>query len=268
MYRLAAFDVDGTLLKSDSSLSEATHQALKTMKESGIEIVISSGRPLPGVELIQDLVGKDLVRYLSSFNGGRIVDTWSDNQVIFEAILPPAEVGEICDFLADYDVDINTYDDHNVLGLKEPNHQYMAHEAQLTGMPIKIENFVETEAKVNKLMVTGDPAYLETVRQDLPEDWFNRWNIVKSAPYFLEFNPVDANKGAGLAHLSQEIGVDQAQTMAFGDQENDLTMIEWAGLGVAMGNAVASVKAVADFVTHTNDEEGISHVVDQFINKN
>ena len=92
--------------------------------------------------------------------------------------------------------------------------------------------------------------------------WFN---IVKSAPYFLEFNPLEANKGDSLRNLAEVLAIKQEEIMAFGDQENDLPMIEWAGMGVAMGNAVLSVKEAANYVTATNDEEGICQAVDHLV---
>ena len=264
MYKLAVFDLDGTLLTSEHQVSSATYGALKDLKRNDIEVVISSGRPLPGVKKIQEQVGKELVRYLSSFNGGKIVDSCQNGRVLFQAALSDEEVREITEWMLEKDVDINTYDDQNVLALHQPKYPYMQYEADLVSLPIRVFDF-RGRVLANKVMITGEPDYLDRLRCELPADWENRFNIVKSAPYFLDFNPLEANKGDSLRNLAEVLAIKQEEIMAFGDQENDLPMIEWAGMGVAMGNAVLSVKEAANYVTATNDEEGICQAVNHLV---
>ncbi|MGL5689126.1 MAG: HAD hydrolase family protein, partial [Weissella cibaria] len=116
-----------------------------------------------------------------------------------------------------------------------------------------------------KFMFIGDEADVDRWREALPQAIRDKYYIVKSTPQHLEFMHKDATKGSGLLALAELLGIDRSETMALGDQQNDLTMIEAAGLGVAMGNAVPEVKAIADVETTTQNEDGVGVAVEKWV---
>ena len=116
-----------------------------------------------------------------------------------------------------------------------------------------------------KIMMIDKPALLDKAISGLPANMRDSYTVLKSAPYFLEIlNPL-VNKGYGVKMLAEKLGLQQSEVMAIGDQENDLAMIEYAGTGVAMGNAIESVKKIAQFVTKSNREDGVAHVIEELV---
>ena len=114
-------------------------------------------------------------------------------------------------------------------------------------------------------MIIDEPEKLEEVLENIPKELFDKYTIVRSAPFFLEFLNKDANKGTALKALCETINIPIEKSIAVGDEENDQHMIKLAGLGVAMGNARDSIKEIANYVTCSNNEHGVAKVIDKFI---
>ena len=114
-------------------------------------------------------------------------------------------------------------------------------------------------------MIVDEPEKLEEIMQNIPQEFHDKYTIVKSAPFFLEFLNKKANKGNALKSLCENINLPIEQSIAVGDEENDQHMIKYAGLGVAMGNARQSIKEISDYITDTNDNHGVAKVIDKFI---
>jgi Cof subfamily protein (haloacid dehalogenase superfamily) len=116
-----------------------------------------------------------------------------------------------------------------------------------------------------KLVVIEDPDVLDGLKQRMIHRFDDRLYISKSLPYFLEFASPDVTKAAGLDFVAEHVGFSRAQTVAFGDGENDIELVEWAGYGVAVANAHERVKEVADFVCPSVDDEGVAQVLEAFL---
>lgn len=267
MYQLFAFDVDGTLVNSDKEVTPKTQVALEKLHDLGHKVVISSGRPFHGVELIADKVGADLIDYVSCFNGGLVKDLHS-GQVVTQSQLSLEEVKVLARQAQEGGVDIHFYNDTQLLTPQAPQHDYMTIEEKLVDMPITVIDLDDLTDGTTKVMFTGPPKLLDQVQAQLPADYPDRFSIVKSEPYFLEFNPKGIDKGSSLAILADQLGLDKSEVMTFGDQNNDQSMIEWAGMGVAMGNAIPELKEVSDYVTNSNDDEGIAQALESLVFKN
>ena len=134
-------------------------------------------------------------------------------------------------------------------------------------MPLHVTDMAEMDPNDHyvKFMFIGDEADVDRWHEALPQAIRDKYYIVKSTPQHLEFMHKDATKGSGLLALAELLGIDRSETMALGDQQNDLTMIEAAGLGVAMGNAVPEVKAIADVETMTQNEDGVGVAVEKWV---
>ena len=135
-------------------------------------------------------------------------------------------------------------------------------------MPIKFrsaDEMITEPVEMIKMMMIDEPAILDAAIAQIPADFKERYTVVKSAPFYLEVLHPGASKGVGLAQLASHLELTSDEVMAIGDNENDLTMLEYAGIGVAMKNAIPIVKEVADVETASNDEDGVALVVEQYV---
>lgn len=266
MIRLVAFDIDGTLLNDDHELVASTRMALEMLHEQGVEIVINSGRPYPGVKPIVEKIGVEWVRYVSCFNGGLVMDL-KTGDTLYEATFSPEEIATIAQFAIQHQVDVHIYGEENITLLSAPRYPYAKYEADIVHMGVEIADFraQSPQPRSHKVMITADPDTIATLIEQLPAHFQRDFEVMRSAPYFLEFTPKNVNKGQGLAQLAKQTQVKQTEVLAFGDNENDLSMLTWAGVGVAMGNALPTVKASADTVTLDNNHDGIMETLNHYV---
>ena len=265
-YRMIALDLDGTLTNSEKKISEPTLQALLDIQEKGFKVVLASGRPTPGIsKLAQKLKLASYGGYVLSYNGGQIIEC-STSRIIHQKLLPLSIIPGIFAFAKANNVGLMTYTSDCIL-TGTATDKYMETESRICGLPIRtVPDFVESiDFDINKCLLTGEPAYLAEVEVKLRELYGKSFSLYRSEPFFLEFMPQDIDKAYGLKLLLADVGLSPEQLICCGDGFNDITMIEYAGLGVAMANAQECVKSVANYVTASNDEDGILHVIEKFI---
>lgn len=266
-YQMLVLDLDGTLTNSKKEISAPTRQALIEIQEAGKKVVLASGRPINGVVyLAEELELARFGSYILSFNGGRITQC-STGQAVYNKVLPADVIAPIYEEVrAIPSLDIVTYDDKYLISGLNTN-EYTEEESFINRMPIvKREDFVSyITFPVNKLLITGDPDILVPLETKLKRRYHKYLNIYRSAPYFLEIMPQNIDKANSLQKLLNSIGMTNDEMICCGDGFNDVSMIEFAGLGVAMGNAQAPIKEVANFITKTNDEDGVLHVINLFM---
>ncbi|MBQ8558366.1 MAG: HAD family phosphatase [Tyzzerella sp.] len=265
-YEMLVLDLDGTLTNSEKKITPPTKQALIEIQQQGKKVVLASGRPTPGVlPLAKELNLQDYGSFILSYNGGRIINC-ATNEIIYNKTLPPSVIPTVYDIVKEFDVDILTYSDDAVISGIKPN-QYSELESSINKLPVKrVDNFAEyVDFPVNKLLITGDPAIAEKLEGILKEKFHKLLNIYRSDSFFLEVMPQNIDKAHSLQKLLSSVGLTSDQMICCGDGFNDLTMIEYAGLGVAMANAQDIVKKNADFITKSNDEDGVLYVINQFM---
>ncbi|HVL10113.1 MAG TPA: HAD-IIB family hydrolase, partial [Burkholderiaceae bacterium] len=144
---------------------------------------------------------------------------------------------------------------------------YTVADSHLSRMPLSYRRVADMDPRMSfiKLMMIDEPEVLDAAIARLPAALTERFAVLKSAPFFLEVFDHRAGKGPSLQKLAEHLGIDRANVMAIGDQENDLTMLQYAGTSVAMGNAIDAVKAVARFETATNADEGVARAIERFV---
>lgn len=266
-YQLLVLDLDGTLTNSKKEISEPTVEALIDIQRDGKKVVLASGRPTQGVmPLAKQLHLQDYGSYILSFNGGRITDCRSE-QVIYSKTLPDDVAAPLYHIVKKYaGADVLTYTSENILSGIKPN-KYTELESRINKMPIiQTKDFAsEIIEPVNKLLVTGEPDIIQRIKKEAEEYFRSYLYIYCSDPFFLEIMPPRVDKAHSLLKLLTSIGLSPEQMICCGDGYNDLTMIETAGLGVAMENAQPLVREKADYVTKSNDEDGVLHVINQFL---
>jgi len=264
--KLLALDIDGTLTNTQKDITPATLEKIIETQEKGHIVAIASGRPLPGIRKIADTIELDRFGgYVLAFNGGRIVD-YSTGEVVYQAVLDNDVVRDIYDYCLKAGCGMVTYDGDRVITGTDID-GYMTFEASINHMEImRIDNFREyIDFPLNKCLLTADPDKAEKIEQELAEKFGDQLNIFRSEPYFVEIMPPNVHKATSLEKLLEVLDMDRKDLVACGDGYNDLTMIEYAGVGVAMANAQDIVKEHADYITLSNDEDGLVPVVDKFI---
>ncbi|AUU22505.1 sugar-phosphatase [Aeromonas caviae] len=266
MYKLIALDMDGTLLTPEGRISPRTQAAIAAARARGVTVVLASGRPLEGMTAALNelgLTGQD--DYVICYNGA-LVQQVSEQRIIRSQLLTGSDARAIAHLACELGVNIHGFSVRQ--GLISPKiSPYTEHESRLIGQPINLVDFAtlpDDEQIMKVMMIDPEPLLSRAIAQ-LPAELHERYTVVRSAPYFLEFMNKRSNKGTGVAALAEHLGLDASQVIAVGDAGNDHHMIAYAGLGVAMGNATDEIKALAQHTTGRNDEDGVAQVIERFI---
>lgn len=268
-YSIIALDLDGTLTNSEKNITPRTFDALMKAQREGVRLVLASGRPTFGIAaLANQLQLADYGGYVLSYNGGRIID-WCEKTVIFSQVVDQKLVPILYDFAEKAQLPIVTYLPDAILASKNEG-EYLAEEARINGMPVVVaQNFVEEAMQIaggsTKFLIPGEPELLIQLESEMKAALSEQMEVFRSAPFFLELPPKGIDKAQSLQRLLTHLGLERESLMAFGDGFNDLSMIQFAGQGVAMANAVEEVKSIADFVTTSNEEDGIAHALEQLL---
>ena len=256
--KLIALDLDGTLKSSKKQILLKTKTILQELAKKGIVIVLASGRPTAGMyneanELKLDKLGG----YLLSFNGAKVIN-YQNKKIIYQNVYDASIAHNVYDRAKEFNLAAMTYTDELIL-TEDDYDEYVLIESDINHMPIKhIDDFKKTvNFSVNKVLLTGKPDYVESILDDFKVPFEDTLSIYRSTPFFIEVMGKNIDKAASLQRLIEHLGIKQDEVICFGDGYNDLRMIKFAGLGVAMANSVDDVKKYADYVTLSNDEEGI-----------
>lgn len=265
-YKLLILDIDGTLTNEKKEITRHTKQTILRMQKAGVKVVLASGRPAYGVvPTARELELEQYGGFILSYNGGRIVDC-STGRTIYEKTIPHKLMGGIYGQVHDLDAALMTYEGDRII-TEKPQDAYVAKESFINKMKVKgVGNFLDyVTFPVVKCLVAADGGYLEAVEDKLKGYFGSQLSIFRSEPYFLEIMPKDIDKASSLERLRLQLGLERAEIAACGDGLNDISMIQYAGLGIAMANAQEAVKRVCDFVTKSNEEEGVAYAIDRFI---
>ena len=261
-FKIIALDIDGTLTNSRKVITPRTKKMLMNYQKNGGKIILASGRPTQGiVPHAQTLELEKYGGYILAYNGGCAVDC-KTNEVIFRKSLPAEYIPEICEIIKNYPVGINTYQGEKIIAGHQIN-KYTKLEGRINGMEIKfVDDFASyVDFDVTKCLLQGEPEYILELEKILSEKYSDRLGIFKSEPFFLEIVPKDIDKAKSIDRLLKYLGLLTEECIACGDGFNDISMIEYAGLGIAMSNASEPVKKAADYVTYSNDDDGIAYVL-------
>lgn len=269
--RLIALDLDGTLLDNQKRLPERNRKALEACISRGIYVVPCTGRTAAGIpEAVREIPG---IRYAITVNGGMLVDM-QENKVLDEKLLEPSTVVEIYEMLEEYHVMCDAYiqgDGFSERYCFEHMDEYAVPDlvqelVRKTRVPIdNMKEYIrKRNCMVDKLNLFFDDGKQRLqVRKRLDE----RGDILVSSSFTfnLEVNGPGASKGEGILRLAQILGVKPEETMAFGDGENDLSMMEKAGIGIAMENGEVSLKNKADYIAPCNDDAGVGQMLEKMV---
>lgn len=265
-YKLLVLDLDGTLTNSQKEVSTRTKSALIRAQQRGITIVLASGRPTYGiVPLAEELQLAKYGGYILSFNGGTIIN-WKTKEVIHQSVISSEMIPLLHKIAAKNELEIITYQNENIISETSEN-EYIQYEAFLNKMHIHVvEKFTDVvSSPIPKCLIVGKPEKLKQLEAEMNSIFRHELSIYRSEPFFLEIMPLHIDKAKSLQKLLHHTGFTREEMMACGDGFNDLSMIEFAGMGIAMANAQTVVKEASDYVTLSNEEDGVAHAVELFL---
>lgn len=270
-YKLICMDMDGTLLNDKKEVSERAKKAINKAHELGVKVVIATGRIFVSAEFYGDIIG--VKAPIIASNGAYVREKDSD-KAIYEKGLGYENYQLIIDLLKKYDIVPHFYTEDTIYTEKLV-HSSLAYKNANKTLPInrqvKIEVvddwsrlFAERNPKIIKAMAVGDD---EKKTKEAKNEFIklNKFQVVSSMKNTFEVMAKTTSKGNALKKICDYYGIDRNEIISIGDNENDISMIEFAGLGVAMGNAEQIVKNIADYITTTNEEDGVAKVIEKYI---
>ncbi len=261
---MLVLDMDDTLLTDDHKISDLNKKVLLEAQAKGVHVVLASGRPTSAMTAYAKELELDLNdSYMISFNGA-IISRVKDDLVLFEQKLTIEQIHALYDYSVKMKTHIITYLDNEIIS--ETDSEYIEVEKEITGMVHrKVASFKDyVDRPAVKCILLENPVYLKEVEKDL-KSTMPHLSVSMSKPFFLEAAQQGIDKAASLKLLAQKLGVLQSEIIAVGNAGNDLTMIEYAGLGVWVDNVTPELRDKADLIVASNNNDGVAEVVQKYI---
>ena len=268
MIKLIAIDMDGTLLNSKKELLEETKQYFKNFHNKNTEalLVLCTGRPESGIRpYLKDLGYLEENHYIISQNGANIYESQTGKRVM-DAFVDSKAIQKWIELGKTHGISVMGAGVDYYYSFDEDPTEWMEFDVKIVSGKLKritIEDSLSTD--FYKLLLLGDEEQLNEFETFIPQEWRNEFYVVRSQKYLIEVLTKGVNKAFGLEKLAQKLNIQPSEIVAIGDAANDIEMLEYAGLAIAMGNASEEVKAIADIVTDTNENNGVIKAIDNLI---
>jgi len=294
MYKLIAIDIDGTLLKNDKTISNSTIKAIKEASSKGVKIVLSTGRPIQGLEKYAKQLNITSNDDYGIACSGAFVQCLGTKEVLFESTLTYDDMQYLYNVAKQLKITLNILLQKEALILTPTLNITTQLEALLSDLNMKVVDFttLSKDIIINRAVYINENLYFKehlvgvmkrnnyklTIpeisngndslvldKENTPIELFNKFTVLRPSYNTLEILSKGVTKGTGIQLIAEKLGIHKDEVICIGDSGNDIDMINYAGLGVAMGNATTQIKEVADFVTLSNEEDGVAHVINKFI---
>ncbi|WP_206811137.1 Cof-type HAD-IIB family hydrolase [Paradesulfitobacterium ferrireducens] len=264
--RLVAMDLDDTLLRDDWTISSRTVKAIQAAREQGVNLTIATGRMTISAKPYAEQLGVDVP--VITYHGALISQALS-GEIFFRKVIPSALAAELLNRIEQQGLYAQVYLRDRVMVQKVT--EWTQEYERIASVNIEEADLAAVLAAepegVEKILIIDEEARLDAFAPVLRESFGRDIHVTKSKPFFLELINAEVNKGVALAALARKFGVKQEEVMAVGDSLNDVEMITYAGLGVAMGNARPEVRKIADVITGTNEEDGVAQAIERYVLK-
>jgi Cof subfamily protein (haloacid dehalogenase superfamily) len=260
-YDLVIADVDGTLVTSDKELTSASISAADRLRDAGVSLMLTSGRPPRGLRMFVEPLA--LTEPIAAFNGGMFVSP--DMSVLERHQVDPALVEPVIATMRSAGLDVWVYRDSDWF-VTDPDAPHVDREARTVEFQPTVVDELPTGSGVVKIVgVSDDPERIDRGTADVSAVYGGRVAAVRSQPYYLDVTNPEANKGGVVEYAVRRLGFVRERIAVLGDQPNDLRMFRRAGLGIAVKNADPSVRRAAGRVTESNDDDGFAAAVDGYV---
>lgn len=259
-YKLVAIDLDDTFINSKRQFTKRTKEAVNQVIKKGIPVVVATGRTYKGVsKYIKRL---NLKSSIITCGGAFVVDR--HGKIIHQSQVSHQQAKQVLEYAKSIGIHAQVYFGNDYVFCKHSDYAKIYED--FYGFPgVVIPNLLEhSDLTTPKVLFIAEPEKIQQIKKEA-EPLFPDLMVAISKPFYLEFNNPKANKGSALELLANRMGIRREEIIAIGDSEIDLSMIEYAGLGVAVENAIPSVKDKADFITYSNDDEGVAYVLEKFV---
>ncbi|MDQ0208506.1 sugar-phosphatase [Alkalicoccobacillus murimartini] len=267
MYKLVAIDIDGTLLNDKHEVTNEVKSALHAAKKMGVKIVLCTGRPIGGVQqYLEELNLTEDGDFVIAYNGA-LVQNAHTKEVVSELTLEHQDLMSVFEISKELDCPMHYFDSSNLYSPNRQISEYTVLESYLTTVPLSYMPVEEApkDIVIPKMMFIHQPEKLDQVIANIPEKMKEEYMLVKSAPFFLEILNPNVSKGNAVKLLAETLNIKQEEIIAIGDNGNDVTMVTYAGCGIAMENAIPELKEVANHITTSNNEHGVAEAINRFI---
>ncbi len=262
MIKMIAIDLDGTLLNSNKLVSSENIRVLKEKESQGISIVLASGRPHSFVRAVAHEIGLRNNTFYISCNGAYIHNL-SSAKPYKEFLLKKDDYSYIFDSIRHLDIDIFALTEDFI----HSHHSVISHGAITESHDTKIGihslpiSDLNRNTKVSKICLFGNQLYLDSLKDKIPPTLSEKYNIMRSAKDFIDIISKQSSKGHAVKILADNLRLKKENLMCIGDNENDISMLSFSGIGIAMGNATERLKSIANFITTSNDEDGVAKAI-------
>ncbi|MBF7090041.1 HAD family phosphatase [Flavobacterium sp. ALJ2] len=263
-YKMLVLDMDDTLLTDDHKISDINKEMLLNAQAMGVYVVLASGRPTSAMTSYAKELELDLNNsYMISFNGA-VISSVKDDEILFEQTLSKEQIHELYDYSVEKKTHIITYLNNEIIS--ETDSEFIEIEKTITGLKhTKVASFKEAvTTNAVKCILLEEPNYLKGLEGDLKAR-MPYLSVAMSKPFFLEVAQNGIDKAASLRLLAEKLNIHQSEIIAVGNAGNDLTMIEYAGLGVWVDNVTPELRDRADVIVASNNDHGVAEVVQRYI---
>ncbi|MGW8956734.1 Cof-type HAD-IIB family hydrolase [Paenibacillus sp. NPDC055715] len=262
MYKLIAIDIDDTLINDQKEVTPATQLALEAAVAKGVVVTLATGRAYASAKQLARQTGLNvpIITYQ-----GALIKNLLDENVLYERYVPLVAARRLHEFCVERNLHLQTYIDDK-LYTREDN-QKIKDYTELNNTEYFVEPVFSKVVALPtpKMLIIDEPEVLDKLIPELRQLLGSEVHITKSKPHFLEIMHHEGTKGHALTFLANHYGCDLSETIAIGDSWNDHEMLECAGLGIAMENAIPDLKRLADYITSSNNEDGVKHAIDKFV---
>jgi len=267
MIKLLSLDMDGTLFNSQKKISQENISAIHKAIKAGVKLVLCTGRPPFGVRPYYEHLGLAQEDEYVIVDNGCAIHRTSEWKVIDSVALDKQDIHYLYSLTQNSSIQLTLFDmDHYLVVAPEASELVTMDAGIVNSKPTPVsEEDLPNLVPIFQAMYVGDPSAIDAFQAQHEAALEADFNTVRSQDILFEILPKGASKASALQALSQTLGYRRDQVMALGDANNDLEMLRFAGYSVAMGNGNAAVKEIADFITLTNDEDGVAHAIHKLI---
>ena len=260
MIKLIALDCDGTLLRKDKSISKNTINTIKKLKNQGSSIVLASARPF--YRLVKYLRQLDLLsegQYTISFNGSLIINNYTGEE-IFSKTFKKKDIDYILDVSLKFNHNVFLYGKNEIYSNHE-NYEYKKNNPDVNFNVVDFKTLDFDIVEIYKIVFINSSQKISEIKEKVFEELSDKFELSSSIPQYIEIVNKGVTKSNALEIIGKKLSISNKEMVVFGDRDNDISMMNYAGISIAMGNATDNVKKIASYTTKSNEEDGVSHAL-------